>query len=51
MMPKSRALADRYWPNVKLSSSSEKNDALAKYAKLIKSGSGRYRKRQSSLPG
>jgi putative heme-binding domain-containing protein len=34
------ALADRYWPNVKLSSSSEKNEALAKYAKLIKSGSG-----------
>jgi len=34
------ALADRYWPAVKLSSSSEKNDALAKYSKLIKSGSG-----------
>ncbi|MDO8994363.1 MAG: c-type cytochrome, partial [Daejeonella sp.] len=34
------ALADRYWPNVKLSSSSEKNEALAKYSKLIKTGSG-----------
>jgi len=33
------ALADRFWPNVKLLSSSEKNDALAKYSKLIKSGS------------
>lgn len=34
------ALADRYWPNVKLSSSTEKNEALAKYSKLIKSGAG-----------
>ncbi|WP_306550166.1 c-type cytochrome [Daejeonella sp.] len=32
--------ADKYWPNVKLSTSSEKNQAIAKYSKLIKSGSG-----------
>jgi putative heme-binding domain-containing protein len=34
------ALADQLWPNVKISSSSEKNAALAKYSKIIKSGSG-----------
>ncbi|MDP3468437.1 MAG: c-type cytochrome [Daejeonella sp.] len=34
------AQADSYWPNVKLSGSSEKNNALAKYSKLLKTGSG-----------
>lgn len=34
------ALADQLWPNVKISSSSEKNAALTKYSKIIKSGSG-----------
>jgi putative heme-binding domain-containing protein len=34
------ALADQLWPNVKISSSSEKNAALSKYSSLIKSGSG-----------
>jgi putative heme-binding domain-containing protein len=34
------AMADQLWPNVKISSSSEKNAALAKYSRIIKSGSG-----------
>lgn len=38
--PKISTSADKYWPNVKLSTSSEKNQAIAKYSKLIKSGSG-----------
>ncbi len=31
---------DNFWPNVKLATSSEKNEAISKYAKLISSGSG-----------
>ncbi|MFA6946962.1 MAG: c-type cytochrome, partial [Pedobacter sp.] len=42
--PKISALADKYWPNVKLATSSEKNEAIAKYAKLIRSGSGDVKK-------
>ncbi len=42
--PKISTTADNYWPNVKLSTSSEKNDAIAKYSKLIKSGSGDIKK-------
>lgn len=38
--PKINSLADKYWPNVKLSTSTEKNQAIAKYSKLIKSGTG-----------
>ncbi len=38
--PKISTSADTYWPNVKLATSSEKNEAIAKYSKLIKSGSG-----------
>ena len=42
--PKISTYADRYWPNVKLATSSEKNQAIAKYSKLIKSGSGNINK-------
>jgi putative heme-binding domain-containing protein len=42
--PKISASADKYWPNVKLATSSEKNEAIAKYSKLIKSGSGEINK-------
>lgn len=31
---------DRFWPNVKLATSSEKNETITKYSKLIKSGTG-----------
>ena len=42
--PKISASADKYWPDVKLATSSEKNEAIAKYSKLIKSGSGDFKK-------
>ncbi len=38
--PKIATLVDGYWPNVKLATSSEKNEAIAKYSKLIRSGGG-----------
>lgn len=42
--PEISALADKYWPNVKLATSSEKNLAIAKYSKLIRSESGDIKK-------
>lgn len=42
--PKISASADKYWPDVKLATSSEKNEAIAKYSKLINSGSGDFKK-------
>ena len=35
---------DKHWPNVKLATSSEKNETIAKYMKLIKSGNGDLQK-------
>ena len=35
---------DKHWPNVKLATSSEKNEAIAKYMKLINSGNGDIQK-------
>lgn len=35
---------DRHWPNVKLATSIEKNETIAKYMKLIKSGNGDLQK-------
>ncbi|MGV3686254.1 MAG: DUF7133 domain-containing protein [Daejeonella sp.] len=42
--PQITASVDKYWPNVKLATSSEKNEAITKYSKLIKSGAGDAKK-------
>lgn len=45
--PEIAKAVDKYWPNVKLATSAEKNSTIARFSQLIKSGKGDQRKGQA----